>query len=201
MCKKQVALTVLSCAAICAALFGEAQAQLVKLPAVPFTVADCHPGDHWGSSPSHGGLLRCLTNNPPPAPTCPAGSTQTSAPVWNGEAWSQPVCAVIPPPAPPSPPPGHVVVATATTNSCGTLGAFNTYADGTYDASNPDWSQSFSGTWDQMFSNGAAYMNQNYARYYQPMYIPQPSDPNTATQYLSRVFFVNNPWACGGGVG
>jgi hypothetical protein len=75
MCKKQVALTVLSCAAICAALFGEAQAQLVKLPAVPFTVADCHPGDHWGSSPSHGGLLRCLTNNPPPAPTCPAGSS------------------------------------------------------------------------------------------------------------------------------
>ncbi|KAF3458130.1 hypothetical protein GO278_005090 [Ralstonia solanacearum] len=202
MRKKLFTAAAAGAAALCGALWSSAHAQLIKLPAVPFTVADCNPGQHWGTSPSHGGLARCLTNNPPAAPTCPGGTVQTAAPVWNGESWSQPVCAAVPPPAPPSPPPaGHVLVATTNTNSCGTLGTFNTYADGTYDASNPDWTQSFSGTWDQMFYAGTAYMNQNYARYYGQTYIPQPSDPTTATNYLSRVFFVNNPWACGGGVG
>lgn len=202
MRKKLFTAAAVGAAALCGALWSSAHAQLIKLPAVPFTVADCNPGQHWGTSPSHGGLARCLTNNPPPAPTCPGGTVQTAAPVWNGESWSQPVCAAVPPPAPPSPPPaGHVLVATTNTNSCGTLGTFNTYADGTYDASNPDWSQSFSGTWDQMYNSGVNYMNQNYARYTAPMYITQPSDPTTATNYLSRVFFVNNPWACGGGVG
>jgi hypothetical protein len=70
-----------------------AQAQLYHLPEPPMTVADCHPGDHWGPSPSHNGLLRCLPNNPPPAPICPPGQMQTTAPVWDGEAWSKPVCA------------------------------------------------------------------------------------------------------------
>lgn len=103
MRKKLVAMMAFAGTALCTAMFGEAQAQLVKLPAVPFTVADCHSGDHWGSSPSHGGLLRCLTNNPPPAPTCPAGTIQTSAPVWNGENWSSPVCTPSPPPSLPPP--------------------------------------------------------------------------------------------------
>ncbi len=134
-----------------------------------------------------------------PPPSCPSGYSQVSGPAWNGSSWVGLNCQ---PTAPPSPPPaGHVLVATTNTNSCGTLGTFNTYADGTYDASNPDWSQSFSGTWDQMYNSGVNYMNQNYARYTAPMYISQPSDPTTATNYLSRVFFVNNPWACGGGVG
>lgn len=146
-------------------------------------------GSYWGQ-PS------CAYQAPP---SCPAGYQQTSPPAWTGSSWTQPICTAIP--QQPTPPAGHVLVATATTNSCGTLGTLNTYADGTYDASNPDWSQTFSGTWDQMYNNGTAYMNANYARYYQPMYITQPSDPNTATQYLSRVFLVYNPWACGGGVG
>lgn len=66
---------------------------LTKLPDIPMTVADCRPGDHWGPSPSHNGLLRCLPNTPPLAPTCPAGQRQTTPPVWNGEAWSSPGCA------------------------------------------------------------------------------------------------------------
>lgn len=66
---------------------------LTTLPAVPMTVADCNPGQHWGKSPSHGGLLRCLTNNPPAPPTCPPGYWQTAAPSWDGEAWSGLGCA------------------------------------------------------------------------------------------------------------
>lgn len=106
MRKKLFTAAAVGAAALCGALWSSAHAQLIKLPAVPFTVADCNPGQHWGTSPSHGGLARCLTNNPPAAPTCPGGTVQTSAPVWNGESWSQPVCAATPPPAPPSPPPG-----------------------------------------------------------------------------------------------
>jgi hypothetical protein len=133
-------------------------------------------------------------------PSCPPGYYAASGPSWNGSSWVGLNCQPTAPPPPP-PPAGHVLIATTTTNSCGTLGTFNTYADGTYDASNPDWTQSFSGTWDQMFNSGTAYMNANYARYYGQTYITQPSDPTTATNYLSRFFFVNNPWACGGGVG
>lgn len=204
MCKKQVALTVFSCAAICAALFGEAQAQLVKLPAVPFTVADCHPGDHWGSSPSHGGLLRCLTNNPPPAPACPAGTTQTSAPVWNGEAWSQPVCAVIPPPAPPSPPPpaGHVLVATTNGQAiCQNPGVVNAYADGTYDItndflgmSNGTGSNTAAGDWATMIALSPTYRGKKLP-------IAEPADKNYAVSWLGQYYSFNNPWDCGGGVG
>lgn len=84
---------VVAAACIGGAIFGEqAQAQIYHLPEPPMTVADCHPGDHWGPSPSHGGLLRCLPNNPPPAPTCPPGQRQKQAPVWNGEAWTDLVC-------------------------------------------------------------------------------------------------------------
>jgi hypothetical protein len=200
MRKKLLVVEVLGVVALFAAMSDGVQAQLYHFPESPMTVADCHAGDHWGPSPSHGGLLRCLPNNPPPAPTCPAGQTQTTAPVWNGEAWSAPGCTIANPP-PPINPPAHDPVSTAVTNSCGTLGTITVYADRRYLATNPDWSQSFSGTWDQMFSNGADYMNQNYARYYQPMYIAEPPDLTSAVQYLQRVFSVYNPWACAGGVG
>ncbi len=185
----------------------------------------CSPGYQDSTCPTP------IARGPVPAPQCSSGAgwTTTSNPVWQGAYWSSPGCSYQPPPscpsgystvtgpswngstwvglscqptAPPPPPPaGHVLVATAATNSCGTTGTLNAYADGTYDASNPDWSMSFSGNWDKMFNDGATYMNNNYARYIQPMYISQPSDWATAAQYLSRVFFVNNPWACGGGVG
>lgn len=108
---------------------------------------------------------------------------------------------VTPSPVPPSPLPGHVIVAAVTTDNCGALGVLDTYADGTYNASDLDWNRSLPGTWNRMSNNGTAYMNQSYARYYQPTYVPQPSGLNTATQYLSRVFFVSNSWAYSGGTG
>lgn len=42
-----------------------ARAELITLPAVPVTVADCRPGDHWGRV---NGIARCVPDAPPPAP-------------------------------------------------------------------------------------------------------------------------------------
>lgn len=170
----------------------------------PVPAPQCSSGAGWTTTSSpvwKGSYWSAPSCNYQPPPSCPSGYYAASGPSWNGSSWVGLNCQPTAPPPPP-PPAGHVLVATYTTNSCGNLGPFNGYADGTYDASNSDWGgQTFSGTWDQMYYNGVAYMNSNYARYIAPAYISQPSDPATATQYLSRVFFVYNPWACGGGVG
>lgn len=133
-------------------------------------------------------------------PSCPSGYTQISGPSWNGSTWVGLNCQ---PPAPPPPPPpaGHVLIATATTSLCQTIGSFNMYADNTFTASNPDMPSDISGTWDQVYNNGVAYMNSTYNHYSPPSYIAEPTDPTTANNYLSRVFWIYNPWACGGGVG
>lgn len=45
-----------------------ARAELITLPAVPVTVADCRPGDHWGRV---NGIARCVPDQPPaPVDTC-----------------------------------------------------------------------------------------------------------------------------------
>ncbi|MCY0853656.1 hypothetical protein [Cupriavidus sp. D39] len=45
-----------------------AKAELITLPAVPVTVADCRPGDHWGRV---NGIARCVPDQPPaPVDTC-----------------------------------------------------------------------------------------------------------------------------------
>lgn len=40
-----------------------ARAELITLPAVPITVADCRLGDHWGRV---NGIARCVSDTPPP---------------------------------------------------------------------------------------------------------------------------------------
>lgn len=52
--------------------------------------------------------LQPIRSDPIPAPGCPGGYSQTSAPVWQGSGWSQPGCTPPPPPPPvtvPPPPP------------------------------------------------------------------------------------------------
>ncbi len=44
-----------------------------------------------------------------PAPLCPSGQRQISAPVWLGTYWSQPQCKIPDPPPPPPPPPQDLV--------------------------------------------------------------------------------------------
>ncbi len=177
---------------------------VTPLSHAPIPAPQCSAGAGWTTTSYpvwQGAYWSSPGCNYQPPPSCPPGYTAVSGPSWTGSTWAGLSCQPTTPPPPP-PPTGHVLVATYTTNSCGNLGPFNAYADGTYDAANSDWGgQTFSGTWDQMYYNGAAYMGSNYGRYSPPAYISQPSDLVTAAQYLSRVFFVNNPWACGGGVG
>ncbi|CAJ0806988.1 hypothetical protein LMG18095_04533 [Ralstonia thomasii] len=139
MRKKLLVLATVGGVVLSGVLWESAQAQLIQLPSVPFTVADCHAGDHWGPSPSHGGLLRCLPNNPPPAPTCPSGQVQTVAPIWNGESWSAPSCA-LPANNPPPPPPPAPTVTTITYGCPGWT--IYSYSDGSvqrvWDPDNPN---------------------------------------------------------------
>lgn len=176
---------------------------ITTLPPVPLTVADCHPGDHWGPSPSHGGLLRCLPDNPPPAPKCLAGYTQTAAPVWDGEAWSAPRCTLNLQPLPSNPPlTGHVLIATTDGEAiCQTPGTVNAYADGTYEVTNDNLgfatgtgSNTATGTWNQMISQAPSHRNKGLP-------IAEPADPNYAVSWLGQYYSFNNPWDCGGGVG
>ena len=43
-----------------------ARAELITLPPVPVTVADCRPGDEWKHAPN--GIMRCFPKQPPAPP-------------------------------------------------------------------------------------------------------------------------------------
>lgn len=165
----------------------------------PTPAPQCSAGAGWTTTSSavwQGAQWSSPGCNYQAPPTCPAGTIQASGPFWNGGSWSQPVCAAVPPPAPPSPPPpaGHVLVATITTNMCGTLGPVNKYADGIYEVLVDFPGGTVSGTWDSVFAAVPSHRNQK-------PWIPEPSDSAYAVSYLAQAYWIMNPWDCGGGVG
>jgi hypothetical protein len=76
------------------------------------TPVSCSPGytDNTCLTPIHHDAV--------PAPTCPAGWTQSTAPRWIGSKWTSPGCQPPPPPPDPQPDPPPAPVAVNPTQSC-----------------------------------------------------------------------------------
>ncbi|SDR54376.1 hypothetical protein SAMN05443245_7413 [Paraburkholderia fungorum] len=78
-------------------LCGQADAQqCIQCMAAQPKAADCIAGYQWTYA---NGFWRCA-KPVPPAPTCPAGYDQRTAPTWNGSVWVGLVCDPQTPPPP-----------------------------------------------------------------------------------------------------